>query len=121
MNEMPTVIKSREPTDNTAPQSAQTSIPELTNHAIELLRITEVCEITKLSKATIWNKLNPDSKYYDPSFPKQVNLSKKAVAWYRHEILDWIMNLRINELEESIKKTLFEKIEIEVPLKSIRK
>lgn len=55
-----------------------------------ILRIQDVCEMTGLSKTTIWCKQNPDNKYYDPDFPKKVQLSKKAVGWSSSEIQTWI-------------------------------
>ncbi|WP_143143173.1 helix-turn-helix transcriptional regulator [Suttonella ornithocola] len=89
----PLGVKVMNETSHVSASAAQIQ-PHPVKENIELLRIKEVCELTKLSKATIWNKLNHNSKYYDSSFPKQVNLSKKAVAWYKQDVLHWIEGLR---------------------------
>lgn len=88
-----------------------TALETTPDETIELLKIDEVCQLTKLSKATVWNKLNPDSKYYDPLFPKQVYLSKKSVAWLKQEIIAWVDELKqqrqITSPEREAKPTIF--------------
>jgi len=61
-----------------------------------LLRIGEVSFRTGLSCSSLYNRLNPRSRYHDPSFPRQLRLvatmSAKggAVAWDADEIDAWI-------------------------------
>ncbi|RIL17859.1 AlpA family transcriptional regulator [Acinetobacter baumannii] len=43
-----------------------------------------------LSRATIYNLLDPKSEYYDPTFPKQVRLTTNRVGWSAFEINEWI-------------------------------
>ena len=69
-------------------------LPQAREDSHQLLRIDAVCSLIGLSKATIWNKLNPESEYFDPNFPKQIRISKKAVAWDRNEIIGWINQLK---------------------------
>lgn len=57
---------------------------------IELIRLNEVCQLIGMSKATVWAKLNIDSPYYDKAFPKQIRISKRAVAWDKAEVMAWI-------------------------------
>ncbi len=61
-----------------------------------LLRLAGVRERTGLSSSSLYNRLNPKSAYYDPTFPKQIRLggarlaSKGAVAWDSDEIDAWV-------------------------------
>lgn len=60
---------------------------------LKLLRRTQVEEITGLKKSSIYNRLNPDSKHYDPNFPRPISLSsfeKGSVAWIASEVIAWI-------------------------------
>lgn len=45
---------------------------------------------TGLSKSTIYAKLDPESRQYDPSFPRPISLGARAVGWLSHEIDEWI-------------------------------
>lgn len=47
----------------------------------KLIRLPAVKEITGLSRSTI---------YADPTFPKQVKIGERAVAWVEGEVRDWI-------------------------------
>ncbi|HDT6080180.1 TPA: AlpA family phage regulatory protein, partial [Aeromonas veronii bv. veronii] len=42
------------------------------------------------SRSTIYDRLNPKSKRYDPSFPKPLRLGESAIGWQLSEILIWI-------------------------------
>ncbi|MGG1946819.1 AlpA family transcriptional regulator [Trinickia sp. NRRL B-1857] len=55
-----------------------------------ILRLKRVREKTGISEASIYNKLNPCSKYYDPSFPKQIRLGAASVGWLESEVDAWI-------------------------------
>ncbi|MEH6800044.1 MAG: AlpA family phage regulatory protein [Halopseudomonas sabulinigri] len=67
----------------------------MTRHK-HLLRIREVSYRTGLSCSSLYNRMNPKCRYYDPSFPRQLRLvsamSAKggAVAWDADEIDAWI-------------------------------
>lgn len=52
-------------------------------------RVREVTAYLNLSRASIYSLMNKD-----PTFPKSINLTGKAVAWYRTEIEDWALNRR---------------------------
>ena len=50
---------------------------------IEFIRLREVKRLTGLSTATIYRMAVSET------FPKQVKLGTKAVAWIKSEVLDW--------------------------------
>ena len=56
----------------------------------QIINIKEVVMITGLSRATIYNLLDSEHNQYDPTFPKQVNLSINRVGWSALEINRWI-------------------------------
>lgn len=58
--------------------------------ALTILRRKQVETRTGLSRAGIYDRLNPKSPYYDPMFPKQVSLGAGAVGWLEHEVEAWI-------------------------------
>ena len=47
------------------------------------LRIADVCRVTGLPRATIYEMVSKGI------FPKQVRLSPRAVGWIESEILEW--------------------------------
>lgn len=55
-----------------------------------MLRVPAVVAKTGLSRATIYNKIDPESPAYDPLFPKKVKLSSRAVGWFESEVDDWL-------------------------------
>ncbi len=57
-----------------------------------MLRIKELAKLIGISRATIYDWINPKSPRYDPTFPKQVKLGKKSVRWFLHEIEAWLKN-----------------------------
>lgn len=60
---------------------------------LNLYRMSKLIEVTGLGRVSIYNRLKPDSKYYDPSFPKPISLSvsnKGSVAWVASEVDAWI-------------------------------
>ena len=55
----------------------------------KLVRLEAVKELTGLSRSTI---------YADPTFPRQVKIGQRAVAWVESEIREWV-EARIAERE----------------------
>lgn len=47
------------------------------------LRIADVCRVTGLPRATIYEMVSKSN------FPKQVRLSPRAVGWIESEVLAW--------------------------------
>ncbi|ENW78465.1 hypothetical protein F909_04157 [Acinetobacter sp. ANC 3929] len=56
----------------------------------QILNIRQLVEITGLSRAIIYSLLDPKSKYYEASFPQQINLTSNRVGWVAHEVNTWI-------------------------------
>lgn len=61
-----------------------------TQPANRILRLKQVVEYVGLSRSTIYDILDPNSKRYDPTFPRQVKLSIASVGWVAGEIEIWI-------------------------------
>lgn len=55
-----------------------------------LIKRQQLIMLTKLSNTAVFEKLNPKSQYYDPSFPARIYLSPRTVRWRLGEVLDWI-------------------------------
>lgn len=56
----------------------------------QIINIKEVIQFTSISRAKIYEMINADSKYYDPSFPKPVRLSESRIGWVALEVHQWI-------------------------------
>lgn len=56
----------------------------------QIINIKEVIQFTSISRAKIYEMINEDSKYYDPSFPKPVRLSESRIGWVAWEVNQWI-------------------------------
>ncbi|EHT7755497.1 AlpA family phage regulatory protein [Escherichia coli] len=42
-------------------------------HSLRILRMTELTAILGISRSSIYEKLNPKSRYYDAEFPNRTN------------------------------------------------
>ena len=71
----------------------------LVEYPYRILNIKAVIEITALSRSTIYEMMNPKSKYYDSTFPKPVRLTEIRVGWVSQEIYDWL-ELKIAQRKE---------------------
>lgn len=60
--------------------------------SLQMLRLDRTMSKTGLSRSTIYALLDPKSSQYDSSFPLQVNLGTKAVAWVEAEIDAWLQS-----------------------------
>jgi prophage regulatory protein len=54
----------------------------------QILRLSEVCKRTGLSRSTIYENLKNDPC----SFPQPIRLGKRAVGWIEKEVDEWIDN-----------------------------
>ncbi|EMD9442900.1 helix-turn-helix transcriptional regulator [Burkholderia stagnalis] len=62
-----------------------------TNQTLDkVLRIKRLTEKTGFSRSSTYNKTNPASKYFDPSFPKPIRLGARSVGWLESEVDAWI-------------------------------
>lgn len=75
---------------------------ELLKTKTHILRRRDLQARIRLSRSTIYDKINPNSLRYDPSFPKPIRLGfGAAVGWLEHEVEEWltdqIANSRTNQ------------------------
>jgi prophage regulatory protein len=56
----------------------------------QIINLKDVIQVTGLSRATIYNIMDKRNKHYDPTFPKQANLTVGRVGWSAWEINQWI-------------------------------
>lgn len=61
---------------------------------MRLIKLKEVIEKTSLGRSTIYEFMTKGT------FPKQVSLGAKSVAWLESEVDDWIME-RIGQRDNS--------------------
>ncbi|CDG55165.1 MULTISPECIES: helix-turn-helix transcriptional regulator [Halomonadaceae] len=62
---------------------------------ITVLRMKQLAPKLGISRSGIYEKINPDSPYYDPTFPRPFKLGKSAVGWYESEVNQWLMQRRV--------------------------
>mgnify|MGYP002651534151 CR=1 FL=1 len=56
----------------------------------QLISIKQVMEFVGVGRSTIYEMMDENSPYYDPSFPKKVVISQKRIGWLAIEIHQWI-------------------------------
>ncbi|HEI9749458.1 AlpA family phage regulatory protein [Acinetobacter baumannii] len=56
----------------------------------QLIDIKTVIEITSIARSTIYEMMDENSPYYDPTFPKKVKITKSRIGWSAYEIHQWI-------------------------------
>lgn len=73
------------------------------NLPTRIVRIRELCSRTGYSRSMVFEKTNPDSKYYDPAFPRRIPLGARAMGFLDSEIDAWIQSRvdRINLQKEA--------------------
>lgn len=58
--------------------------------AHSILRRSQIETKIGLSRSSIYDRINPKSPYYDPTFPKPISLGGSSVGWLESEIDEWI-------------------------------
>lgn len=64
-----------------------------TKQTLTILRRKQVEARTGLSRSTIYSRFRPNKNRpgdFDPTFPKPINLGRKAVGWIESEIDSWL-------------------------------
>ena len=56
----------------------------------QIITVKDVMKFTSISRSKIYELINKDSKYYDPTFPQPIRLSESRVGWSAWEIHQWI-------------------------------
>lgn len=55
-----------------------------------ILKINEVLRMISISRSSHFEKLNRNSKNYDPTYPKPVKLGPRSVGYLEEEVVNWI-------------------------------
>lgn len=56
---------------------------------LKCLNLNELTSLIGISRSSIYDRMNPRSKRYDPSFPKPLKLGS-AVRWRLKDISEWL-------------------------------
>ncbi len=59
-----------------------------------IIRIKELSLLIGLSRSTIYERLNPRSCRFDPTFPKPIKLGSSAIGWHSVAVQQWVNSLR---------------------------
>ncbi|HCI4068413.1 AlpA family phage regulatory protein [Escherichia coli] len=62
----------------------------LSNQPLRILRMAELTTLLGISRSSIYEKLNPKSRYYDADFPKPIRLGAASVGWRSTSVNEWI-------------------------------
>ena len=55
-----------------------------------LLSLDQTLVYTSLSRSSVYHRINPKSKHYDPKFPKPCKLGLRRLGFLREELDTWI-------------------------------
>ncbi len=62
------------------------------NQSVTILRRRDLEKRLRLSRTTIYDKINPKSPRYDATFPKPIRLGNgSAVGWIEHEVDEYLL------------------------------
>lgn len=69
---------------------------------LSIVRRKQLEERCGLARSTIYDRINPNSRSYDPTFPRPVDLGRgRAVGWIESEVEDWLAD-RVEQRGKSI-------------------
>ncbi|CNB44385.1 phage transcriptional regulator AlpA [Yersinia ruckeri] len=71
------------------------NMSEQKSQPLRILRMPELTKMLGISRSSIYEKLNPKSRYYDVDFPKPVRLGAASVGWRSTAIDEWIASLTV--------------------------
>ncbi|QXW30931.1 AlpA family phage regulatory protein [Aeromonas sanarellii] len=55
-----------------------------------IVRMKELSSLLGLSRSTIYDRINPKSRRFDPSFPRPIRLGLASVGWSLNDVMAWI-------------------------------
>ena len=55
-----------------------------------IYRIKQTCQVTGLSRSSIYEKQNAASKQYDKTFPKKIKLGERSAGHVAAEVHAWV-------------------------------
>lgn len=58
----------------------------------KLISIDQVISATGLGLKSVYARLNPKNRLYDPFFPKQVKVGQRAARWVDSEVQTWVQH-----------------------------
>ena len=61
---------------------------------LKILRLKQLERKIGLKRSSIYEKSNPRSSRFDPSFPVMVQLGERAVGWYESDVDEWLQSLQ---------------------------
>ena len=56
----------------------------------QFISIKQVILFTGVARSTIYEMMDENSPYYDPTFPKKVKITQNRIGWSAYEINQWI-------------------------------
>ncbi|MCU4337987.1 MULTISPECIES: AlpA family transcriptional regulator [Acinetobacter] len=56
----------------------------------QIINIHQVVLFVGVSRSTIYEMMDENSPYFDPTFPKKITISQKRIGWSAWEINQWI-------------------------------
>lgn len=71
------------------------NVSEMNDQPLRILRMPELTRILGISRSSIYEKLNPKSRYYDAEFPKPVRLGAGSVGWRSTAVNAWIASRNV--------------------------
>ncbi|HAU4931104.1 TPA: AlpA family phage regulatory protein [Aeromonas hydrophila] len=64
-----------------------------TPYPIQVIRMKDLVVMLGLSRSTIYNKMNPRSRWYDNRFPAPRRLGGASIGWLLADIEAWLHSL----------------------------
>lgn len=61
-------------------------------NSLNIIRFNKLQESLGISKSGLYDRLNPKSPRYDPTFPKRLKLGGRAVGFVESEVKAWVKN-----------------------------
>ena len=56
----------------------------------QLINLKQVVELISVCRSTIYEMMDENSPYYDPTFPRKVKITQNRIGWSAYEIHQWI-------------------------------
>jgi prophage regulatory protein len=69
--------------------------------SLRVLRIKQLAHNLQLSRAAIYDRMNPRSPRYDATFPRPIRLGANSVGWLESEVKAWLGALAGKRILES--------------------
>lgn len=58
----------------------------------KILRLPELLGCIGLSRSSVYDRMSPSSKRFDPEFPRPIRLGHRSVGWRADEVEQWLRN-----------------------------